>query len=194
MPTALSDPSTTLYIALIIVVALLALLWMRSRKRNDLIRLLIGGAALLAVFLIDRFVESPREEASRKVEEMAKATETRNWDGVFNHISDSFLYKGPTGTVMDKKTFREKVKGVEKFAEFKGVAVWDLHRADHRIVNENNFTIGFRAQASGIPPSQSFIIAAFTKDPDGQWRMSNFTRYNFAKRENGPPETIPGLD
>ena len=70
MPTALSDPSLALYVILIVVAAVTGMMWSRNRSRSNRINFGIAAAALLALFLIDWFVESPREEAARRVQEI----------------------------------------------------------------------------------------------------------------------------
>ena len=189
MPTLLSDPSTTFYAFLGIMAIVLVGLWLRSRKRGDLIRALLGVALLGAAISIDQFVESPREEATRKIGEMCKSTQDKKWDDVFKHVSDSFRYKE-----VDKKTFREKAKSIEGLPEFKGVTVWDFARADFKQIDDKNLQLGFRAQLRDLPISQSYILATFAKEADGQWRMSGFKRYDPAKQTLGEQLPVPGLE
>ena len=194
MPTALSDPSPTLYAFLVILVLVLAGVWYRKQKTGNLIRLIAAVVAILTVFLIDRFVESPREEASRKVQEMAKASQEKNWNGILEHISDSFVYKGPFGSKIDKKEFASKLKQTEAIPEFKGFVILDMHRADYRIIDASNSQLGFGAKLKEYP-DMWWIMATFIKDPDGQWRMSGFNRYDAVKTDQrSPPLPIPGLD
>src|SRR5438046_2655014 len=94
MPTFLSDPSPTTYAIVAIMVAALAGIYLRSRKRKDLYPLIGGVAVLIAVIAIDRFIESPREAAMRKMQEMSAASANRKWDDAFRNISESFSYKG----------------------------------------------------------------------------------------------------
>jgi hypothetical protein len=196
MPTALSDPSSTLYAILVIIVFVLAALWFRNRTRGNLIRVLIAVCALVGLFLIDRFFESPREEATRKLHEMAQASQDKHWDAMFRNISDSFKYKGPGGGEMSKEDFRKRVKLVEAIPEFKGVIVWDFNRADFKPINNDNFKMGFRAKPKDVPTFDSWIIATFHHDPDGEWRMSGFNRYDPVKqdRNDNPPMDIPGFN
>jgi hypothetical protein len=195
MPTALSDPSPTLYLILIIVALVLAGVWLRRQSRGDLIRFLIAIGALLAVYLIDRFCESPREEASRKIEEMAQASRDKKWDDLFKHVADSFKYNGPSGIEIDKKGLREKLKLVEGIPEFKGAVILDMHRADYRVIDEKTATVGFLACAKDYPVKRWFVIATFAKEPDGQWRMTDFKGYDELKQDHhGPQIAINGLD
>ena len=196
MPTALSDPSSTLYAILVIIVFVLAALWFRSRTRGNLIRVLIAVSALVGLFLIDQLFESPREEATRKLHEMAQASQEKNWNSLFQNVSDSFKYKGPGGAEIDKESFRKWAKTADSLEGFKGVIVWDFHRADFKPIDNDNFKIGFRAKPRDVPTFDSWIIATFHHDPDGQWRMSAFNRYDPVKqdRNDNPPMDIPSFN
>lgn len=191
MPTFLSDPSPTAYVIVGIMVAVLAGIYFRSQRRKDLYPLIGGVAIFLTVFLIDRFVDSPREASIRRMQEMSAASANRNWDDMFKSISESFSYKGANGGQTDKKTLREKVRSVEGYVD-KGFAVWDFNRSDFEQVDEKTARIGFRAQARDRPETVVYVKATFTKDPDGQWRLAGFVCYdpvNTKDRRN-----IPGLD
>ena len=196
MPTALSDPSSTLYAILVIIVFVLAALWFRNRTRGNLVRLLIAVCALVGLFLIDHLFESPREEATRKIHEMAEASQTKNWNSMCQNVSDTFKYKDPGGTEMDKESFRKWAATVGAMQEFKGILVWDFHRADFRPIDNDNFKIGFRAKLKDVPMRDSWIVATFHRDPDGQWRMSAFNRYDGVKqdRNDNPPMDLTRFD
>lgn len=196
MPTALSDPSPTLYGILVIITLVMAGIWVRTRTRNNLTRFLIALGALGAVYLIDKLVESPREESSRKVEEMAKASRDKNWDDLFKNVSDSFTYKGPAGSEHNKTSFRELFKAIEAmYPDFKGLVILDIHRADYRVVDEKTGTVGFTVMSRDNPTIRMYIVATFRKEADGQWRMIDFKGYDELKQEHrGPQVPIPGLD
>lgn len=191
MPTFLSDPSPTTYAIVAIMVAVLVGIYLRSRKRKDLYPLIGGVAVLIAVVAIDRFVESPREAAMRKMQEMSEATANKKWDDVFKNISESFKYKGATGNQTDKKGLREKVRSIESMVD-KGIAIFDFNRSDFRQIDEKTSEIGFRAQLKDRPESVTYVKAIFTKEPDGVWRMSSFTC--FEPINTNEKRQIPGLD
>src|SRR4051812_33608597 len=100
MPTVLSDPAPILYVILAIVVGALAMVYARTRKRGDLYRLIGAAAVLLTLFIIDRLVESPREESTRKMREIVTASKAKKVDDIARHVSDSFSYNG-----MNKERF-----------------------------------------------------------------------------------------
>src|SRR5262249_25495090 len=62
MPTVLSDPSPTLYVILGALVIIFGAIAARRQKRSDVINFAIPAVLLLALFLIDRAFESPREQ------------------------------------------------------------------------------------------------------------------------------------
>lgn len=191
MPVFISDPSLTTYAIIAIMVAVLAGLYYRSRKKKDLFPLIGGTGVLLALFLIDILVESPREETKRKMKEMSAASETKNWDEVFTNISETFNYKGSSGALTDKKGLREKVRSIESMIE-KGFTVWGFTRDDFRQINDTTVEIGFGAKVNGRDETQSYVKAVFTKDPDGQWRLSDFALYEPINTKER--RSIPGLD
>jgi hypothetical protein len=191
MPVFLSDPSPTAYAIVVMIVGVLAGIYLRSRKRKDLYPLIGGVAVLIAVFVIDRLVESPREEAMRRMQEMSAATANKKWDDVFKNISESFNYKGSGGGQTDKKSLREKVRSIEAMLE-KGFVVFDFNRSDFKQIDDKNSEIGFRAQLKERPESVTYVKARFTKDPDGEWRMSGFDCYE--PINTNERRTIPGLD
>lgn len=191
MPVFFSDPSPTSYVIVAIMVAVLAGNYLRSQRRRDLLPLIGGVAVLLAVFLIDRFVESPREESMRRMQEMSAASASKKWDDMFKNVSESFAYKGANGGTTDKKALREKVRSVEAMID-KGFVVWDFTRSDFRQIDDKNAEIGFRAQVKERPETVHYVKATFTKDPDGQWRMAGFTCYEPINTKER--RSIPGLD
>ena len=108
MPTILSDPPPILYILLGTAAIILAAVWARFRTTKLLTAFAGVAGLLLLLFLIDRFVESPREQAVRKMKELAAATQSRRMDEAFRHISESFNYHG-----MSKSALRDRGRSCE---------------------------------------------------------------------------------
>jgi hypothetical protein len=192
MPVFISDPSPTTYVIIAIMVAALGGFYFRSRKTKDLFPLIGGAAVLLTLILIDRFVESPREEATRKMNEMSAASARKKWDEVFTNVSESFIYKSGSGmTQTDKKGLREKVRSVESMID-KGFVVWNMSRDDFKQMNDTTLEIGFSAKVKDRDETTSYVKAIFTKDSDGQWRMSSFICYEPINTKER--RILPGLD
>src|SRR5437660_99578 len=95
------------YVALAIVAAAPLFYWYTSDRRRRWLIAAGAGVALVGVyFLLDRLVETRREQITRKLM-VEFPTGVRNKDAgrIFQHISDQFSYRG-----MDRAAFR---KGVE---------------------------------------------------------------------------------
>src|SRR5262249_2681189 len=110
MPTLLADPTRTMYIVFGAMVVILGAMALRRQKKVDVITFVISAVLLLALFLIDWAYESPREKVVRTLEEMKSASQARNYDDVFKHISNDFKYKS-----LDKKAFRERATIAEGY-------------------------------------------------------------------------------
>lgn len=172
MPTFLSDPSTALYAILGVAVLVTGVLAARRQRRTDLINFAIPAAVLVAVFLIDRFVESPRETVERKVKEMGAASRDRKYDDLFKHVSDQFKYKS-----LDKKALRDRARQAEGVG-FGGVSEYDLARSGFKEVDATTIEQGFRVKHNGTPELHFYVIGTFKKDPDGEWRLVTFKLFD----------------
>lgn len=187
--TAVTDPSPTVYVVLILA----ALIWggvaLRYPKRMTRIVAAVWIALLILIFAIDFFVESPREQSVRKVSAMVDAMNARNSDALLAHASESFDYKG------QKKS---RLGSVELWNVLRSqnvrVSVWDFSRDDVQMPDDTTTVIGFMAKGEGggrqVP---MYIRATFVRDPDGQWRVRTFATYDPLQKARGSELTIPGL-
>jgi hypothetical protein len=185
MPTALSDPSTALYAVLGVAVLVLGAVALRRQRRSDVINFAIPAAALLALFLIDRAVESPRETAVRKIQEMGTASRDKKVDDLFKHVSDQFKYKS-----LDKKGLRDRAHQAEGMG-FGGVSEYDLARSGFKEVDANTIEQGFRVKHNGVPEVHLYVIGTFRKDPDGEWRLTTFKLFDPVNLND--EKDVPGL-
>jgi hypothetical protein len=188
MPTALSDPSTTLYILLGTMAIIFGAIFANRQSRKSFIQFAIAGGCLLALYLIDKAVESPREESVRKVEEIARATQNNTVSSVMNHFSDEFKYGSTT-----KKDVANKLNTLrQRWSEWTGGEAWDFSRENYKQISENTLTIGFRGQARGFPiVSEKYVRATFKKESDNQWRMTQVEFFERNKGDQGSPVMIP---
>ena len=190
MPTALSDPSTALYAVLAVAALVLGLIALRRQKRSDAINFAIPAAALLAVFLIDRAVEGPRETVARKLREMEAATQAKKYDDLFQHVSDQFTYKG-----MNKNGLREKAKMAEGYFP-EGLRIWNATRANFKPVDETTIEQEFDVQPVNSPQFRHQCVGVFKKEADGEWRLVTFRLYPVVGGDGGGQRqevTPPGL-
>jgi hypothetical protein len=185
MPTFLSDPTQGFYLVLIAFFVIALVLAGKNQDRRSFQTLGIATVAIAAVFLIDRFVESPREQAVRKIEEISAAINERSAERMLANVSDSFDYKGR------KKA--DLAQAVE-LAERHGVrtATWDFNR-DRVVAESNDIEIAFEGKAEGPrgEPFMKHFRARFVKDPDGQYRLQTFRVFDYVQKEQ--ESEIPGF-
>jgi hypothetical protein len=185
MPTFLSDPSTPFYTLLGALVIILGLVALRRQKRSDFVNLGIGAVVLLAVFLIDRSVESPREEVERRIHAMGTASREGKTAAILEHVAESFKYRS-----LDKKGLEGLARKAEQMG-LGGIEEWDVKRADFK-EGPDGTTVeqSFRVQLKGHPESQRIVVATFKKEPDG-WRLITFKTMNPVNA--GEEMDVPGL-
>ena len=186
MPTLLSDPTRAMYIVLGAMVVILGATALRRQKKSDVITFAVAAVLLLVLYIIDRSFESPREQVVRNIQEMGAASQSKKYDDLFKHVSDSFDYKG-----LDKKALREKARLAEQY--FDGIEAWDYGRNDFKIVDDTTVTQGFLVQPknSGNPAYQRYVVATFKKEGEA-WRLKKFALYDPIKKTNDAELGIPG--
>jgi hypothetical protein len=186
MPTFLSDPSTPFYTLLGALVIILGLVALRRQKRSDLVNLGIGAVVVLAVFLIDRAVESPREEVEHVVNDMARAAEKSDYDAVFQNVSDSFSYKGK-----DKKVARQAAEMAKGYFPG-GIRLWGVTRDRFKETGDSTAEQEFDAQFVDGPQTRHRCVGVFKKE-NGVWKMTTFRLYPVVGNTD-EEVTPPGLD
>jgi hypothetical protein len=194
----------TVYVVLAAAAALLLVAWWQTRKRYWL----IGAGAVVGLvglyFLLDRLVETDREQVVRKVREMAAAVEARNIDGIFVHVSKEFRLGG-----LDKDGFRSFAEQAIRLRQVEEVEVWDFdvppaYRSPHesRVGGSTRQTlvaqVAFRAKPKGNGPGMEGVgypcEARFVRDPDGQWRLLDFQVFKPVSDTKEPlpiPQLLP---
>lgn len=188
MPTALSDPSTNTYLALIVAVVITAAIWVRRRTRTSLIVFAAASGILAALYLIDKLVESPREEATRRTEAMAAAATARNPDAFLENVSASFSAYGAN---------RDKLRGSPAWALIDQyrvrVAVSGFGHDDFQAISNDEIEIGFRAKAEAATGEMlaRYVKARFVRDPDGKYRVKSMKFYDYI--DTRKEDAIPGF-
>jgi hypothetical protein len=184
MPTALSDPSTALYAVLGVATLVLGLVALRRQKRSDVINFAIPAAALVALFLIDRFVESPRESIVRTLREMEMASQNKDYDGAFKHISDDFKYQST-----DKKGLREKAQALQTLSQVEGIKITNTDRRGFIQKDDNTAEQVFDVMPLGVPGNtyRYEVVGTFRKEKE-QWRL-----LGVVFKQDGQVVTPPGL-
>lgn len=187
MPTFLSDPPFAVYALLLLGVIVAFGVWVNNRQRVSLMVFVSLVALLIAVFSIDRLFESPREESIRRVQEMAKAIDSRNTDAFLGNIADKLEYLGES--TQPTSISREDLRKAGMWSVLKQhnvhVAAWDFAREDVTVVDEGTIEIGFlgKAEVEGTQ-APMYFRASFTRQPDGQMKLSKLASFDPVKRTN----------
>jgi hypothetical protein len=152
------------------------------RRRLVVLPIVLAVLALLVgvYFLLDRLVETRREQIARKLQEMAAAVRAGDLDRIFSHISERFNVQG-----MDKATFRNYAQAAMEQGWAEELALWDEQFTD------DSGSVVFRAKPKGrrMPEAQFVVRGQFVLDPDGQWRLEGFQVFFPA----GDELTLPAL-
>jgi hypothetical protein len=189
VPTFLSDPTTGLYLVLIAIPVVAAVPLARSQDRKSLRRFLLGCVPIVLVFLIDWLVESPREEATRRVLAMADAATRVDPAGFVEHVSPSFNVNGKGKEQLKSSPVWNQIRAYNA-----RVAVWGFGHDAYERVGDNEIEVGFYAKgeaASGV--LLRYCRARFVEDPDGQYRLRGIRFYDPAGRGLNAEEPIPGF-
>ena len=186
MPTFLADPPPAVYVTLILALLVVGGLWVRYRRRVLLLAAALVVACLLLVGVIATLTESPREQAVRKVNELAEAVSSQDWAKFSEHVSESFSADGLK---------KGDLRGGFNLAAQNGVraAVWDFALTEPVEVSDTRVVIRFDAKAEARTGGQAFkhFHATFEKDPDGQLRLRSFAPFNYVQKNQREP--IPGV-
>jgi len=177
MPTFLSDPPDSLYIALFILMLACIGVWIRYRTRKALIAAGVGVGLFASLFLIDKLFESPREVVIRAAGEFQADFNTGEWAKFEKRIAEDFDRKG-------KK--KKDIKASYDFAKSYNakIALWSFNR-DDVVVAGDTITVGFDAKPEG-PEAEAFhryVRGTFKKGPGGKWLLVGYTTYKSLNRD-----------
>ena len=188
------------YVVLAAATVVLFVAWWQRRKRYWL----YGAAAFLALvglyFLLDRLVETDREQIVRKIEEMSAGVRERNVDHVFAHVSEQFRLNNS-----NRAAFRAFAEQAIRTGQVTEVEAWAPEfPEDFRTKVRRTGTTGpqeldaarvtFMVKPHGPNLGTPFFRcdATFVRDPDGQWRLFAFQLFQPGVDSNQPFQ-IPQL-
>jgi hypothetical protein len=191
VPTFLSDPTRGFYLVLIAFAVVAAVLVGVNRTRRRWLVFGSAAALLLAVYATDALVESPREEATRKVKAMADAATATDPNRFVEHVSPTFA---ATGGATREKLRLSPVWGLIRERQAR-VAVWGFGHDSFDRISTTEVEVGFyaKAEADGGGMVMRYCKTRFVQDPDGQYRMSTIKFYNPADRGIHVEDPIPGF-
>jgi hypothetical protein len=118
----LFEGRTSVYAILAALAVFLLLAWWQVRKRWLLAGVVLAAALIGLYALLDRAVETDREQIVRKLNEMVAAVNAHNLDAAFVHISDQFRSAGGKS----KNELRATAQAHLDRREVESVQVWDI--------------------------------------------------------------------
>jgi hypothetical protein len=186
-------PSVYAFLAALAGVTLYAR-WV-TRKRRWLYRL--GAVAALAggYFLLDRLVETSREQIERNLNDMVAGVKARDRDRVFDHFADDFRWRK-----FDRGALR-------LLADSHGWQLGEPIVWDCRFPSDYKSSVLTRVPGEGQDPPPRWVLfrmkrkgdavafdceALFVRESDGRWRMRHFEVFNPVV-ESTRPLDVPGL-
>lgn len=184
MPVFLSDPPPVALVVFGVLVLIAGGLAARYRKK-PLLAAFTGLMALLVAWLVTALlVESPREEAIRRVNDMAAAVTAKDWGKFGEHISESFQ-KGKLKKA-DLKGYFDQGTGA-----FQRAVAWDFALTDPPRVTDTEVVIQFdgKAETGRGEPLVRHFEATFVRDPDGRFRMKTYQAFDYIQKK--VPEEFP---
>jgi hypothetical protein len=184
-----ADPPQWVYLLLAGLLVVTGALAAQKQDRRAALAFGLSFLLMLLVFVLDKALESPREEATRRVYMMQIAADTKNPDLFVEHVADRLEVQGKPTTREDlrKSMFWPLLKSFDV-----RVAVWGFSRDDVKEIDENTVEIGFMAKGEGggkqIPV---YCRGTFRKQPDGSYKMVAFKAVDPINRNN--PVEIPNF-
>jgi hypothetical protein len=184
-----ADPSRSFVLLVVIAAVIAGIAAFRTRSRHAVTAFAVFAVMLLAIVLMDRFIESPREEAVRRVEVMTAAAMAGQPDAFVEHVSVKFDKNGVTRDKLRTSQVWELIKHYKPT-----IKVWDFSRDQFEMLTDDSIQIGFMMKGEA---QQGFILrygkAKFIRDTDGAWRMSSIAFYNPAENGLKNEDPIPGF-
>ncbi|HTU93529.1 MAG TPA: hypothetical protein VMF69_25845 [Gemmataceae bacterium] len=163
----LFEGRNSVYVVLAALAVFLLLVWWQTRKRWFLVGVAVAVGLVGLYALLDKTVETDREQIVRKVQEMAAAANARDLDGLFDRISDNF--HSPQGK--DKQQLRDTFANYLQMGIVSNVRVWDIVCVDRPSREHPPARVFFSAKAESEHELLADCEATFDYDPDRGWRL-----------------------
>jgi len=188
MPYWLVEGDLTLYAILASVGLVCVAVWWRTRRRKYAVVAVAAAVAILTLSVLDRVIESDREQMIRKVQEIADGVRARDFQNIFKHVSEDFR-RG----AFDKAQFRhfaQEVSHSQNVTEFQawGFVPGDVSRQKRR----GNLEFLFKIRGNWSAGNEYFLAkTVWHLDSDGEWRLQTFDVFN-PYSDTKSPQQIPG--
>ena len=196
MPTFISDPPQALYIVLALALVVTGGLAAQRQDKRAAVPFGVAFLLMVAVFVLDRVFESPREEAVRRSFQMAVAADAKNPDAFAEHLADTFEFA--YGNEQPKPINREEFKKSPFWALLKQhnpkIYAENFSRDDVKQIDDNTVEIGFMAKGeAGGTPYRAYVRATYRKQPDGTMKLVLVRLFDPIDHSKPPPVTIPNF-
>ncbi len=159
----LFEGRTNVYVILVALTVFPLLAWWQTRKRWWLYVVAVAAASIGLYALLDKMVETDREQIVRKVQVMAAAMNARNLDALFENVSENF--RSPQGR--NKQEFRDEVASRMRIVE--NIRVWDI--VCDTPSRDQPVRVFFSAKAESGRELLADCEAMFDFDAQHGWRM-----------------------
>lgn len=175
----------TVYLALAVAAAVLLVLWWGDRKERWLWLLLVPAGLALLYLLLDVAIETRHESIRRKLHEMAAAVKTRDTAAIIRHLSPAFRWGAA-----NREQFRKLADDFFRDPVVDEMTIWEV-RPD--AADPNRVMLKAKPRGGRATGAEYFLVrTTWTKDADGQWRMTGFT-VHLPYSDSDAPIDIPNL-
>jgi type II secretory pathway pseudopilin PulG len=179
----LFEGRTSGYVILAALVVFLLLVWWQMRKRWLLVGVVAAAVSIGLYALLDKAVETDREQVARKIQEMAAAANGRDAPALLRNISDNF--RSPRGWT--KQRLGDAINGYLQSGMIERVVVWEIDCEDAPTRQRPPARVFFRAKAEG--GGREFLAdceATFDFDEMHGWRLSGIRLFKPQTNEEWP--------
>ena len=166
----LFEGRVSVYAVLAALAVFLFLAWWQTRKRWILGGVVLAAALVGLYALLDRMVETDREQIVRKINEMAAAVNARNLNAAFVHISDQFRsHRG-----LSKSELRAAAQMHLDSRHVESVQLWDIQFEGRPERERGEIHVFFSAKTHGVQEFLADCNAIFAFHPEHGWQMRSF--------------------
>jgi hypothetical protein len=191
MPTFLSDPSPAFTFVLLLVAVVAVGVWYRFRDKTSRNRMIVVVAVVFAALLIGYFVDSPREQAEKHVQEMVTAATKQDPEGFLKHVSESFEAYGSNKAKLRTSPAWGLIKQYSA-----DITAFNFQRNLFKEINPNEIEVVFTAKATSKTDGgllMRYCQSRWVKESDGQWRLKGIKFFDPADGGMNKESPIPGF-
>jgi ketosteroid isomerase-like protein len=196
VPEWLFEGQLVVYFVLAVGAVLCGWLWWGSRRSGPLIGLAVCVALIAIYFLLDRLIETDREQISHNLQTMVDAVATRDVNRIFSFVSEDYQ-RGSA----NKATFRNDVERLINGGVVSEVVIWDVtfprdyaKKANPEDARATLATVSFRAKPRS-PQGTTIdyrVEGQMKRDSDGRWRLIGFKAFD-AYKDSAQEIVVPQM-